>query len=143
MAVRNLTYKIKLVREVPVVKVIALKGEKGDPGSGGLIDVIKVNGTTLPVSNKTVDISVPTKTSDLTNDSNLLSSANIVGGVTEGNAQLATGGEVYTAVYAKLDKTAVSGGVASGNTGIATGGQVYTAIQNAINSITDGDSEEY
>lgn len=34
------------------------------------INVIKRNGTTLPITNKTVDIAVPTKTSDLTNDSN-------------------------------------------------------------------------
>lgn len=35
---------------------------------GGKIDVIEVNGTAQPIVNKTVDISVPTKTSDLTND---------------------------------------------------------------------------
>ena len=33
------------------------------------INVIKRNGVTLPITNKTVDIAVPTKTSDLTNDS--------------------------------------------------------------------------
>lgn len=73
------------------------KGEKGDSGSGsgdmtastydpngtvaaaggipdyvdsngGKIDTIKVNGTAQTITNKTVDISVPTKTSDLTND---------------------------------------------------------------------------
>lgn len=37
--------------------------------NGGKIDVIKVNGTTQTITNKTVDIIVPTKTSDLTNDS--------------------------------------------------------------------------
>lgn len=35
---------------------------------GGKIDTIEVNGTAQPIVNKTVDISVPTKTSDLTND---------------------------------------------------------------------------
>ena len=73
------------------------KGEKGDSGSGsgdmtaatydpngtvaaaggipdyvdsngGKIDTIEVNGTPQTITNKTVDISVPTKTSDLTND---------------------------------------------------------------------------
>ena len=38
--------------------------------NGGKIDTIKVNGTTQTITNKTVDITVPTKTSDLTNDSN-------------------------------------------------------------------------
>lgn len=35
---------------------------------GGKIDTIEVNGAAQPIVNKTVDISVPTKTSDLTND---------------------------------------------------------------------------
>lgn len=140
MAIVNLTYKVKISREVPILKTVVLKGEKGDPGSGGLIDVIKRNGTTLPISNRTVDIPVPTKTSDLTDDSNFLSSANISGGVTEGNAQLATGGQIYTAINNAISTT---GGVGSGNTNLVSGGQVYTAIQNAISSITDGDSEEY
>ena len=37
--------------------------------NGGKIDTIKVNGTTQPITNKTVDITTPTKTSDITNDS--------------------------------------------------------------------------
>ena len=38
------------------------------------IDVIKVNGTAQTISSKEVDITVPTKVSDLTNDSGFLSS---------------------------------------------------------------------
>ena len=45
---------------------------------GGKIDVIKVNGTTQTITNKTVDLTVPTKTSDLTNDSNFAVDANYV-----------------------------------------------------------------
>lgn len=37
--------------------------------NGGKIDTIKVNGTTQTITNKEVDITVPTKTSDITNDS--------------------------------------------------------------------------
>lgn len=37
--------------------------------NGGKIDVIKVNGTAQTITNKEVDILVPTKTSDLQNDS--------------------------------------------------------------------------
>lgn len=36
----------------------------------GAIDIIKVNGQPLPIVNKTVDVPVPTKTSQLSNDSN-------------------------------------------------------------------------
>lgn len=37
---------------------------------GGKIDVIKVNGTAQTITNKEVDLTVPTKVSDITNDSN-------------------------------------------------------------------------
>lgn len=43
--------------------------------NGGKIDTIKVNGTAQVISDKTVDITVPTKTSDITNDSGYLTSA--------------------------------------------------------------------
>ena len=83
--------------EAAIFNIGIPKGEKGDSGSGsgdmtasvydpngtvaaaggipdyvdsngGKIDTIKVNGTTQTITNKTVDLSVPTKTSDLTND---------------------------------------------------------------------------
>ena len=43
--------------------------------NGGKIDTIKVNGTAQVISDKTVNITVPTKTSDITNDSGYLTSA--------------------------------------------------------------------
>lgn len=45
--------------------------------NGGKIDTIKVNGTTQTITNKTVDLSVPTKTSDITNDSGYITSASL------------------------------------------------------------------
>lgn len=42
--------------------------------NGGKIDTIKVNGTVQAISDKTVNITVPTKTSDITNDSGYLTS---------------------------------------------------------------------
>lgn len=45
---------------------------------GGKIDVIKVNGTAQTITNKTVNISVPTKTSDITNDSHFAVDENYV-----------------------------------------------------------------
>ena len=42
--------------------------------NGGKIDTIKVNGTAQTITDKAVDIVVPTKTSDLTNDSGYLTS---------------------------------------------------------------------
>lgn len=43
--------------------------------NGGKIDVIKVNGTTQTITNKEVDLTVPTKVSDLTNDSDFITNA--------------------------------------------------------------------
>ncbi len=43
--------------------------------NGGKIDTIKVNGTAQTVTDKAVNITVPTKTSDITNDSGYLTSA--------------------------------------------------------------------
>lgn len=46
--------------------------------NAGKIDKIQKNGVDLPIVNKVVNISVPTKTSDLTNNSNFVSDANYV-----------------------------------------------------------------
>ena len=43
-----------------------------------VIETVKRNGTALSVTNKAVDVSVPTKTSDLTNDSNYVADASYV-----------------------------------------------------------------
>ena len=40
--------------------------------NGGKIDKIKVNNVEQPITNKTVNITVPTKTSDITNDSGFI-----------------------------------------------------------------------
>ena len=37
-----------------------------------VIEIVKENGTVLPITNKTIDITVPTKTSDLNNDSGFI-----------------------------------------------------------------------
>ena len=43
--------------------------------NGGKIDKIKVNNVEQTITNKTVNITVPTKTSDLTNDSNYITAS--------------------------------------------------------------------
>lgn len=42
------------------------------------IETVKVNGTALTITSKAVDVTVPTKTSDLTNDSNFVADASYV-----------------------------------------------------------------
>lgn len=46
-------------------KVDGIIAEGGEPN---VIEVVQKNGTALPISNKTVNVEVPTATSDLTND---------------------------------------------------------------------------
>lgn len=57
-----------------------------------VIEVVKVNGSTQTITNKGVDISVPTKTSDLTNDSDYVKNTDYatssVGGVIKTNEAL-------------------------------------------------------
>ena len=62
--VHVINFQVHVNRVLPIVQIIALKGEKGDPGEGtgevNVIDTVKVNGTALPVVNKAVDVPVPT-----------------------------------------------------------------------------------
>lgn len=55
-----------------------------------IIDTIQRNGTVLPISNKTVNVTVPTKTSDLTNDG-------------DGNSPFTTQSSVNTLLSGKAD----------------------------------------
>ena len=54
--------------------------EEGGGGGGqmNVIESISVNGTNIPPVSKNVDITVPTKTSDLTNDAGFLTGASII-----------------------------------------------------------------
>ena len=53
------------------VKVLMLKGEKGDPGDGenNVIEEVQVNGTALPVTNKAVNVNVPIVDSTISSSS--------------------------------------------------------------------------
>ena len=53
------------------VKVLMLKGEKGEQGDGepNVIETVQVNGTALPVTNKTVNVQVPTVDSAISSSS--------------------------------------------------------------------------
>ena len=60
--------------------------------NGGKIDVIKVNGTTQTITNKAVDITVPTAVSDLTNDSGFQTANDVDGAIADA---LANSGDAY------------------------------------------------
>lgn len=124
--------------------------------NGGKIDKIKINGTEQTITNKTVDITVPTKTSDLTNDSNFAVDASYVH--TDNNyttaeknklSGVATGAQVNKIESIKVNGTAqtitdkaVDIAVPTNNNqltngaGYQTASEVQTAINSAISGIT-------
>ena len=65
---------VKEEKEKTLVKILMLKGEKGEKGDGdfNVIEDVKVNGTSLPVSGKSVNVEIPTNNSAFNNDSGYL-----------------------------------------------------------------------
>lgn len=57
--------------------ISAITGLAEALAESGKIDTVKVNGTALPVVNKAVDVPVPTTTSQLTNNSGFITSADV------------------------------------------------------------------
>ena len=60
--------------------------------NGGKIDVIKVNGTAQTITNKAVDIIVPTAVSDLTDDVGIQDASDVAGAISDA---LANSGDAY------------------------------------------------
>ena len=124
--------------------------------NGGKIDKIKVNGTEQTITNKAVDITVPTKTSDLTNDSNFVSDASYVH--TDNNyttaeknklSEVASGAQVNKIESIKVNGTAqtitskavditvpTNNNQLTNGAGYQTASEVQTAINSAISGIT-------
>lgn len=68
LSTNDFTNELKQTYDDTVETVAGIVAEGGEPN---VIEIVKVNGTALtPDANKAVNVSVPTKTSDLTNDSN-------------------------------------------------------------------------
>ena len=73
-----------------------------------VIETVKVNGTALTPSNKAVDVTVPTKTSDLTNDSNFVVDASythitVDSSLSGSSSNPVENQAVHTALAGKLD----------------------------------------
>ena len=124
--------------------------------NGGKIDKIKVNGTEQTITNKAVDITVPTKTSDLTNDSNFAVDASYVH--TDNNyttaeknklSGVASGAQVNKIESIKVNGTAqtitskavditvpTNNNQLTNGAGYQTASEVQTAINSAISGIT-------
>ena len=124
--------------------------------NGGKIDKIKVNGTEQTITNKAVDIIIPTKTSDLTNNSNFAVDANYIhtdnnyttdeknklNGIAEGAQVNKIESIKVNGVAQTITSKAVDITVPTNNNQLANGAgyqtslEVQTAINNAISGIT-------
>lgn len=126
------------------------------------IDTIKVNGTTQTITSKSVNIAVPTKTSDITNDSGFITTGDIPEGAAasttvpkmDGTATTGTelafarGDHVHPKDTTKADlaspdftgtPTAPTASAGTNTTQIATTAFVKTAVDNAVAGITQFD----
>ena len=124
--------------------------------NGGKIDKIKVNGTEQTITNKAVDIKVPTKTSDLTNNSNFAVDANYIhtdnnyttdeknklNGIAEGAQvnkieSIKVNGVAQTITSKAVDITVPTNNKQLTNgAGYQTSSEVQAAINSAISGIT-------
>lgn len=120
-----------------------------------VIESVKRNGTALTVTNKAVDVSVPTKTSDLTNDSHYVADADYVhtdsnytaaektklAGIADGankttvatsitaaGTNPVTSKAIYDALAGKQDELTFDTTPTSGSTNPVTSGGVYTKV---------------
>lgn len=117
-----------------------------------VLEGIQKNGQTVTITNKIANIAVPTKTSDITNDSGFITSADIPEGAAasttvpkmDGTAAVGTelafarGDHVHptdTSRAAASDVTALEGRVDDLEDAVGTGGSVDSKIQTAIQGL--------
>ena len=79
--------------------------------NGGKIDTISVNNTQQTITNKNVNITVPTATSDLTNDSNFVTSTDLADKVDKETGKGLSTNDYSTTDKGKVDKLVFNGSV--------------------------------
>lgn len=105
--------------------------------NGGKIDTIKVNGTAQTITNKAVDITVPTKVSDLTNDSGFQTSSDVSTAIT---TALANGNDPYQTesdVDAAIESAVVGALKPKGSTAFASLPALTAANLNCMYNVSD------
>ena len=153
LSTNDLTDALKQTYDDTVTTVAGLVAEGGETN---VIEVVKQNGTALTVTNKAVDVITPTKTSDLTNDSNFVVDGSYVH--TDNNFTtalknklngIATGAEVNKIDSIKVNGTAqtirskvvdltvpTNNNQLTNGAGYQTASQVQSAINTALADIT-------
>ena len=92
-----------------------------------VIETVKVNNTALTPSSKAVNITVPTKTSDLTNDSNFVTTATTKDFVTSAQVKTQIEGYGYTTNAGTITGINMNG-ASKGTSGVVNLGTVVTGV---------------
>lgn len=124
----------------------ALKSKLDGVASGAqvnVIETIEVNGTPQPVTSKTVDISVPTKTSELQNDSDFATNASLTSGLNT-KVDKVTGKQLSTNDFTNDYKSKVDSNTSARHTHSnksvldATTASFTTSDESKLNGIASG-----
>ena len=122
--------------------ISSTKVSNWDKAQANVIESIKVNGTPQAITSKAVDITVPTKVSDITNDTGFITKDSDITG-TASKAINDVDGNAIKSTYSKIASPTFTGSPkaptpAEGNnsTLIATTAFVTKAIANAVGKIT-------
>lgn len=98
-----------------------------------VIETVKRNGTALTVTNKAVDVTVPTKTSDLTNNSNFVADADYVHTDSNFTADEKT---KLAGIATGANKTTVATSITSSGTNPVTSKAIYDALADKADKAT-------
>lgn len=105
-----------------------------------VIEIVKVNGTALTPSNKAVDVTVPTKTSDLNNDSNFVNQSTMNSALAD-KVDKVTGKGLSTNDYTTAEKNKLSAIEAGATKNVIYISGVLTGSSGSIGKSTHGCSE--
>lgn len=105
-----------------------------------VIETVKVNGTALTPSGKAVDVTVPTKTSDLNNDSNFVNQSTMNSALAE-KVDKVTGKGLSTNDYTTTEKKKLSAIEAGATKNVIYISGVLTGSSGSIGKSTHGCSE--
>lgn len=125
--------------------ITSTKVTNWDKAQPNVLESVKVNGTAQAITNKAVDLTVPTKVSELNNDTGFITKNSDI----TGNASTATkatqdaSGNVITSTYSKIASPTFTGtpkaptaAEGTNTTQIATTAFVARAISSAVSGIT-------
>ena len=111
-------------------QVDGLVSEGGEPN---VIETIEVNGTALPVSEKTVNVTVPTNNNQLTNGAGYQTASQVQAAITSGG--FATTTQLNTRLAAKQNTLTFDSTPTENSLNPVTSGGIYQAFATAVSGV--------